>query len=47
MGPVNNAWDPQTSFFNKTFIKNGSYSTIHTFKNYFATVFLVFNFQQK
>ena len=35
----------QTSFFIKTFIKNGSHSTIHTFKNYFATVFLVFNFQ--
>ena len=25
-------------------IKNGSYGTIHTFKNYFATVFLVFSF---
>ena len=30
-------------FFTKTFIKNGSHSTIHTFKNYFATVFLVFS----
>ena len=28
------------------FIKNGSYDTIHTFKNYFATVFSVFSFQQ-
>ena len=37
--------DPQISFFIKFFIKNGSYDTIHTFKNYFATVFLVFNFQ--
>ena len=30
-------------FFNKTFIKNGSHNTIHTFKNYFATVFSVFS----
>ena len=28
------------------YIKNGSHSTIYTFKNYFATVFLVFSFQQ-
>ena len=27
-------------------IKNGSYSTIHTFKNYFATVFSVFGFSK-
>ena len=46
VGPVYYLWDPQTSFFNKTFIKNGSYSTIHTFKNYFATVFSVFSFEQ-
>ena len=26
-------------------IKNGSHGTFHTFKNYFATVFSVFNFQ--
>ena len=26
-------------------IKNGSHDTIYTFKNYFATVFLVFSFQ--
>ena len=26
-------------------IKNGSHGTIHTFKNYFATVFSVFSFQ--
>ena len=38
--------DPQTSFFNKTFIKNESYGTIYTFKNYFATVFSIFSFQQ-
>ena len=36
---------PKTSFFSKIFIKNGPHSTIHTFKNYFATVFSVFNFQ--
>ena len=27
-------------------IKNGSHGTIHTFKNYFITMFLVFSFQQ-
>ena len=45
-GPVHCSWDLQTSFFNKTFIKNGFHGTIHTFKNYFATVFSVFIFQQ-
>ena len=35
--------NPQTFFFNKTFIKNELYSIIYTFKNYFATVFSVFN----
>ena len=30
-------------FIEKKNIKNGSYGTIHTFKNYFVTVFLVFN----
>ena len=30
-------------FFNKIFIKNGCYDTIHTFKNYFTTVFSIFN----
>ena len=34
-----------TTLFRKKYIKNGSYGTIYTFKNYFATVFLVFNFQ--
>ena len=34
---------PTTTLFRKK-IKNGSHSTIHTFKNYFATVFSVFNF---
>ena len=27
-------------------IKNGSYGTIYTFKNYFTTVFLVFSFNK-
>ena len=30
-------------FFQQLFIENGSYDTIHTFKNYFATVFSVFS----
>ena len=37
--------DPQIPLFSNFFIKNGSHSTIHTFKNYFATVFSVFSFQ--
>ena len=37
--------DPQISFFSNFFIKNGSHDTIHTFKNYFATVFFSFQFQ--
>ena len=28
-------------FFSNFFIKNGSYDTIHTFKNYFVVVFSV------
>ena len=43
VGPVHCLRDPQAFFFNKTFIKNGSYGTIHTFKNYFAIVFSVFS----
>ena len=35
--------DSQISLFINFFIKNESHDTIHTFKNYFATVF--FNFQ--
>ena len=31
-------------FIQKNNIKNGSHGTIYTFKNYFVTVFLVFNF---
>ena len=30
-------------FIQKKIIKNGSHNTIHTFKNYFAIVFLVFS----
>ena len=37
--------DPLIPLFSNFFIKNGSYGTIYTFKNYFATVFLVFSFQ--
>ena len=33
---------PQTSHFSNFFIKNGFYGTIHTFKNYFTTVFFSF-----
>ena len=36
---------PQTPLFINFFIKNGSHSTIHIFKNYFTTVFSVFSFQ--
>ena len=43
VGPVHCSWDPQISFFNITFIKNGSHGTIHTFKIYFATVFSIFS----
>ena len=33
--------DPQISLFSNFFIKNGSHDTIHTLKNYFATMFSV------
>ena len=36
------SWDPQLLYSEKN-IKNGSHSTIHTFKNYFVTVFSIFN----
>ena len=36
--------DPQISIFINFFIKNGSHDTIHTFKNYFITVFFSFQF---
>ena len=45
VGPVHCLRDPQVFFF---FIKNnfkiGFLGTIHIFKNYFVTMFLVFNF---
>ena len=44
VGPMNSVRDPQTSLFSNFFIKNRFYSTIHTFKNYFVTVFLVYSF---
>ena len=34
-------WVSQIPFFSHFFIKNGFHSTIHTFKNYFATVFSI------
>ena len=47
---MNSAWcalftDPQILLFSNFFIKNRSHDTIHTFKNYFATVFFSFSFQ--
>ena len=33
--------NPQISLFSNFFIKNKSHNTIHTFKNYFATVFSI------
>ena len=39
VGLMHYSRDLQTSFFTQTFIKNGSHGTIHTFKNYFATLF--------
>ena len=43
VGPVHYSQYPQISFFNNFFIKIWSHGTIYTFKNYFATVFLVFS----
>ena len=36
---------PTNITFLQLFIKNRSHGTIHTFKNYFAIVFLIFSFQ--
>ena len=36
---------PTATLFREKNIKNGSYGTIHTFKNYFVTLFSVFSFQ--
>ena len=46
ISPVNSVQDLQTSIFSNFFIKNGSHGTIHTFKNYFTTVFSVFSFSK-
>ena len=35
--------DPHSLYSKKIYIKNGFHSTIHTFKNYFATMFSVFS----
>ena len=43
VGTVHCLRDSQTSFFNKTFIKNEFYGTIYIFKNYFTIVFPVFS----
>ena len=37
--------NPQIPLFSNFFIKNGSHSTIYTFKNYFATVISAISFQ--
>ena len=42
MGLVYYSQDPYTLLFSNFFIKNRSHGTIHTFKNYFATVFFSF-----
>ena len=36
------SWDSQP-LYSKKYIKNGSYGTIHTFKNYFLIIFSIFN----
>ena len=46
VSPMHCLQNPQTSLFNNIFIKNKLYGTIYRFKNYFVTVFSVFNFQQ-
>ena len=35
--------EPASMDFNKFFFKTESHDTIHTFKNYFTTVFSIFN----
>ena len=39
--PVHCSRVPQTPTFSNFFIKNESHDTIHTFKNYFVTVFSI------
>ena len=45
VGPVHYSRDPQTTFFIKNNFKTRFHSIIHTFKNYFTTVFSIFSFQ--
>ena len=37
---------PTVTLFRKKKLKNESHSTIHTFKNYFVTMFSVFSFSK-
>ena len=46
VGPVHCSWDPQVLYSKKKKKKPQTHSAIHTFKNYFSTVFSVFNIQQ-
>ena len=41
VGPMNSTQNLQILLFSNFFIKNWSHNTIHTFKNYFSTVFSV------
>ena len=43
VGHMHYLQDSQTLLFNNFFIKNGSHGSIYTFKNYFTTVFSIFN----
>ena len=45
-GSVHCLRDPQVWNSTKKTFKTGSHETIHTFKNYFATVFLIFSNKQ-
>ena len=40
-----NSYQTYPTLFSNFFIKNGSYSTIYTFQNYYATIFFSFQFQ--
>ena len=44
VGPMYCSQDPLISLFSNFFIKNGFHNIIHTFKNYFVTVFSIFSF---
>ena len=44
-GLVQCSRDPQVLYLEKKNFKTGFHSTIHIFKNYFATMFSVFSFQ--